>query len=176
VHLAIDAAVNGQELEVEMTPTQEAMMRQFYRWQHGFKPEYLATEVAVFSDTHDYAGTADFIARIGRRTLLIDTKTGADLWPVMALQLAAYGHAEFMVHSNKAQPLPALDGWAVLHLRPDGFYLREVRPDLRDIAWRGFLAARNAHTWMEGTGKAANLVFDAPLLPTDTFIPKEGVA
>lgn len=173
VHLAIDAAINGHELDVELTPTQEAMLRQFYRWQHGFAPDYLATEVAVFSDTHDYAGTADFIARIGGRTLLVDTKTGFDLWPVMALQLAAYGNAEFMVHSGKAQPLPPLDGWAVLHLRPDRFALREVRPALREVAWRGFLAARQAHTWMEGDGKATDLVFEAPALPTSTFIPEE---
>lgn len=176
VHVAIDAAINGSELEAELTPTQEAIMRQFYRWQHGFGPQYLATEVAVFSDSHSYAGTADLIIRVGGRTLLVDTKTGADLWPVMALQLAAYAGAEFMVHSGKARPLPALDGWAVLHLRPDGFALREVRPDIRDIAWRGFLAARNAHTWMEGSGKRTDLVFDAPALPTETFIPEEGAA
>jgi hypothetical protein len=173
VHLAIDAAINGQELEVDLSAAQEAMLLQFYRWQHGFAPEYLATEVAVFNETHNYAGTADFIARIGGRTLLVDTKTGADLWPIMALQLAAYGHAEFMVHSGKAQPLPDLDGWAVLHLRPEGFALREVKPDLRDVAWRGFLAARQAHTWMEGDGKTTDLVFDAPALPTHTFIPEE---
>lgn len=173
VHLAIDAAINGHELDVELTPTQEAIMRQFYRWQRGSAPEYLATEVAVFSDTHDYAGTADMIARVGDRTLLIDTKTGLDLWPVMGLQLAAYGRAEFMVHSGQQQSIPELDGWAVLHLRPDSFALREVRPAMRDIAWAGFLAARAAHTWMEGDGKATNLVFDAPSLPTETFIPEE---
>lgn len=173
VHLAVDAAINGSELDVELTPTQEAMMRQFYRWQRAFDPEYLATEVAVFSDTHDYAGTADMIARIGGRTLLIDTKTGQDLWPVMALQLAAYGRAEFMVHSGKAQPLPPLDGWAVLHLRPDTFALREVKPALRPVAWDGFLAARNAHRWMEGEGKRTDLVFDGLSLPTATFIPEE---
>ena len=176
VHLAIDADINGHELEAELTPTQEAMMRQFYRWQRAFGPEYLATEVAVFSDTHDYAGTADFIARIDGRTLLVDTKTGQDMWPVMALQLAAYGHAEFMVHSGQSQPLPTLDGWAVLHLRPDAFALREVKPDLRERAWAGFLAARAAHTWMEGDGKATDLVFDAPLLPTVTFIPEGSAA
>lgn len=176
VHLAIDAAVSGQETDVELSPTQEAMLRQFYRWQRAFAPDYLATEVAVFSAAHDYAGTADFIARIDGRTLLIDTKTGADLWPVMALQLAAYGHAEWMVHSGKAQPLPPLDGWAVLHLRPDRFALREVRPERREQAWRGFLAAREAHLWMEGDGKATDRVFDAPLLPTETFIPEKGAA
>ncbi len=176
VHLAIDAAINEQPFEAELTPTQEAMMRQFYRWQRAFAPEYLATEIAVFSATHDYAGTADMIARIDGRTLLVDTKTGADLWPVMALQLAAYGQAEWMVHSGREQPIPELDGWAVLHLRPDRFELREVKPDLRDIAWRGFLAARAAHTWMEGTGKSTDLVFDAPALPTSTFIPEKGAA
>jgi hypothetical protein len=176
VHLGIDAAINGHELDVDLTPTQEAMMRQFYRWQRAFAPEYLATEVAVFSDTHDYAGTADFIARIGKRTVLVDTKTGFDMWPVMALQLAAYGRAEFMVHSGQSQPLPPLHGWAVLHLRPDSFALREVRADMHEIAWRGFLAARAAHTWMEGSGKATDLVFDAPLLPTETFIPEGEVA
>jgi hypothetical protein len=173
VHLAIDAIINDHELDVELSIMQEAMVRQFYRWQHGSKPEYLATEVAVFSDTHDYAGTADFIARIGGRTLLVDTKTGKDLWPVMALQLAAYAGAEFMVHSGKRQPMPKLDGMAVLHLRPEAFALREVKPDMAFVAWRGFMAARQVHTWMEGDGKATDLVFDAPLLPTDTFIPEE---
>jgi len=172
VHLAIDAAINGHELDVELTPTQEAIMRQFYRWQRAFAPTYLATEVAVFNDTHDYAGTADFIARIGNRILLVDAKTGFDLWPIMALQLAAYGCAEFMIHSGEARPLPLLDGWAVLHLRPDTFALREVNHNMRDIAWRAFLAARNAHSWMEGDGKATDLVFDGPLLPTETFIPE----
>ena len=177
VHLAIDAAVNGHELEVELTPTQDAMMRQFYRWQRGFGPDYLATEVAVFSDTHDYAGTVDFIARTGGRTLLIDTKTGFDLWPVMALQLAAYGHGEWMVHSGQKTDIPPLDGLAVLHLRPDRFALREVRPDIIPLAWEAFLGARRAHRWMEGSGKATDLVFDVPALPTATFIPeKESVA
>ena len=174
VHLAIDAAISGQELDVELSPTQEQMMAQFYRWQRAFAPVYTATEVAVFNETHDYAGTADFIARLSDgRKLLFDVKTGKDLWPVMALQLAAYGHAEFMVHSGQRVPLPELDGWAVLHIRPDAFALREVRPELRDIAWRGFLAARQAHTWMEGDGKATGLVFDAPALPTETMIPAD---
>jgi hypothetical protein len=176
VHLAIDAIINGHELEVELTSTQEAMVRQFYRWQDANAPEYLATEVAVFSDEHDYAGTADLIARVGGRTLLVDTKTGADLWPVMALQLAAYANADFMVHSGSQQPIPDLDGWAVLHIRPDAFALREVRADVREAAWAAFLAARDAHYWMEGDGKDTAKVFDEAALPAETFIPREDAA
>src|SRR5690606_18036550 len=52
-----------------------------------YQPEFLYTEATVFGD--GYAGTFDFMAVIDGVTVLGDYKTSKDLYPEIALQLAA---------------------------------------------------------------------------------------
>jgi len=53
-------------------------------------------EFTVYNLTVGYAGTADMLAGFGDRPdlFIMDVKTGADVWPETAKQLAAYANAE----------------------------------------------------------------------------------
>jgi hypothetical protein len=173
VHEAVSAAIAGQPVDPDLlTDEQHAIVDQFYRWQRAFAPDYLASEFAVFSDTYEYAGTADMAVRIDGRTYLVDVKTGKDLWPDVALQLAAYANADFyMVGKQRVTPWP-FDEWAVLHLRSERWEFRAVRDEYRELAWRRFRALREVAYWTQHEGQKVDQVLGDLLLPTETFIPE----
>lgn len=74
-------------------------------WLQLFQPEILGSEVTVFSDSYGYAGTCDGFMAIDGVPLIFDLKTArkpytkqgkpTPAYPEVALQLAAYRHADF---------------------------------------------------------------------------------
>ena len=105
-----------------------------------FDPEFLYLEETVWSETHDYAGSFDVLMRItvdGERLLVWgDWKTNGAMKPddasqkphsEVALQLSAYGHADFIIRPDGERlPLPKADGAVVLHVHPTGWGLYPV--------------------------------------------------
>lgn len=88
-----------------------------------FEPEFLHLEETVWSDTHGYAGSFDWIAKIGDEIVIGDNKTTrSGVHAEVALQLAAYKNADYLIDADGEQtPLPKIDTGAVLHLRPEGW-------------------------------------------------------
>lgn len=138
----------GEAVDVpgQCEPYMDALEAFYREW----RPETIEAERCVIYEHPDlgYGGAFDLIATVaGGRRLLIDYKTGADIWPEVRAQLAAYRHAPVMGVYNDArdlvgtEPTPKVDGCAVLHLHGDGTYaLTEVeagRPE-----WDFFLACR----------------------------------
>lgn len=116
---------------------------QFGRFVDTYRPVFLQRETPVFSRSHAYAGTPDWIAVIGDNVLIGDTKSGA-AYPQAALQLAGYRHAEFTIGAGGAEsPLPRCSGGVVLSLFHDRFELRDVRCD--DMVFQAFLSLRRFH-------------------------------
>lgn len=105
----------------------------------AYDPEFRLTEFTVFGD--GYAGTADALAVIGGRTLIIDYKTSKALYPEIALQLAAIRYANEVVVDGELQPLQDVDGCAGVLLTPDGCDVQEVQTDGAYEAFLGCLAA-----------------------------------
>lgn len=151
IHSLVESRILGTpvpEIADELRPR----MARFAEWEATFAPEYLAAETTVFSDRESYAGTADIFARIAGRTLIIDTKTGKDVYPDAALQLAAYAHADYVGLADGTDvPLPAFDGGAVLHLTDAEARFVPVLID--DTVFRAFLYAREVFRWAEETSK-----------------------
>jgi len=124
----------------------------FARFLDEWEPEYVETEATVFNLTAGYAGTLDAIAVIRGKTYLLDTKTGRDVYPDVALQLAAYEAGEFIGRDDghTVDDIPDIDAFAVLHLRPDGYRLVPIAVDFEARrAWKNLLAfyayLRGAH-------------------------------
>lgn len=126
-----------------------AHMRHFFRVvPHTVKQ----VESVVYNDTFKYAGTLDFILNFedpevlklwpgweqGALDLIIDIKTGSGVYDEVALQLAAYRHAEKVVELDSAtlEPMPETDGGGVLHLTTEGWELIPV--DTSKDAFRKF--------------------------------------
>lgn len=150
----------------------------FVGWINDYQPEFLAAEATVFNHTEAYAGTLDTIVRLTfgdperlRLGLLfpclferpwlnviVDFKTGRDIFPEVALQLAPYARGEFigLPDGRTTIPLPAVDAGAVLHLRADGTYRFEF-VDIGDRIFDAFRYAREVYRFNSQTAKGVFL-------------------
>lgn len=103
VHAACEAyALTGQrpDVDAEVQP----FLDQFDRWAQEFQPVYQAAEVTVYSPSYGYAGTCDAFLTVGGVRCIVDYKSSRKSfdnrgnpttpYPEVALQLAAYRHAE----------------------------------------------------------------------------------
>lgn len=176
VHAEAEAYVLGLP-RPEPPPTVAPYLASFRNFLDDFKPEYEMSEATVYSPAESYAGTLDAIVRIGGRSLLVDYKTGKDIYSDVALQLAAYAHAEWvLLPDGSSVPMPKTDGAAALHLReydpsldvaptPDrGYSLIPV--DVGEPVFNAFRYCREVMRWMEETSKG---VLSQPITNPDAL-------
>lgn len=189
VHAACEQyALTGTrpDVDAQIAP----FLDQFDRWLEQFQPEYVATEVTVFNTTYGYAGTCDGFLNIGGVRFILDYKTSAKSfdkqgkptgpYPEVALQLAAYRHAElaavwrprryekfrrrFYLLSDAerelAVPVPDVDAGLVMHITPEHCvaYPVECGAEVFDA----FLYVEESFRWANETSKT---VIGRPLEP-----------
>ncbi|HUR18860.1 MAG TPA: PD-(D/E)XK nuclease family protein [Acidimicrobiales bacterium] len=144
IHTIAQQWTNGEAVDVpvEYTPYVDAL-EAFY---NDHRPTWIAVERTVIDRRRGYGGTFDAIAQIGDRLLLIDLKTGKRYPAEVVLQLAAYRFAEAMAIYDEAgalvntEPMPEVDGAAVVYLHDDGTYeMLELPAD--EKAMVAFMAA-----------------------------------
>jgi len=113
VHLALEMILSGDEFRIDTevedksrSTEQESYRRQltydellcvwsFVNWRKSLEEagtplEVLATEITVFSDIHNYAGTVDLVCRIGGVPYIVDFKTSKQVWTEYKMQVSAY--------------------------------------------------------------------------------------
>lgn len=138
VHALAEQIVHGAEVDV---PEHLAGHVQGYvDWldQSGLKA--LLTERPVASRQWRYAGTFDLIADLDGSVWLLDVKTSSGVYGSTALQLTAYGNAEFYLDEDgNEQPMPHIDRYGVLHVTEYGTTLHYVSAADNEQAWRDFL-------------------------------------
>lgn len=124
VHNIAEKLVTGVEVEVppELRGHVESAMQFIREW----KVKPLLVEKTVGSYQWGYAGTFDLIGEIpdGRR-ILFDYKTGqSGIWPDVALQLAAYRHADsYVADDGLEMPMKevGIDECKAVWVRADGY-------------------------------------------------------
>ena len=169
VHAAIEAYLAGKpftkdqmeeelrerRVPMELWKSTAGMVSGAMEFLFDVEPDVIWSEATVYSRTHQYAGTADLIAKVmigGTMTpVIIDFKTSKAIYDEVALQLAAYGRAEFVGrHDGSEQPLmPGHDGpiehGIVIRPMASGRYERAdfaLREDIFDT-FLGCLAVAN---------------------------------
>ncbi|MDG4801737.1 hypothetical protein [Micromonospora sp. WMMD980] len=112
-------------------PEYKPFVDHFEAFLKEFKPEIVFQEETVWSEAHDYAGSFDAYAIIDGERVWLDWKTTrSGVHPEVAIQLAAYRHADYIIRPDGSRvPLPGADGGAVLHVRPEGWSFVPVRCD-----------------------------------------------
>ena len=158
-HEMIEAHLKGREVLSTDNEMAQASFANFLEFEKTCEPRWEAAEMTVFNTKERYAGTLDFIAEIpGLQPGLTmgDTKTGKGVYPEVALQLAAYRHADFIEFEHGMGSAPMLETnelAVVLHLRPDKWELVPV-----DAGEQPFNLFRHAAqvAWMtrDGNGDA----------------------
>jgi len=128
-------------------PDMKPFVEHFDTWLQEFTPEIIFTEETVWSERHDYAGSFDALAIINGETVWLDWKTTrSGVHEEVALQLAAYRHADYIIRPDGSRvPLPKGDGGAVLHVRPEGWAFHPIAcgPEVFDY----FLKLRSVFDW-----------------------------
>lgn len=123
-------------------------------WLNENKVKPLEVEAFLINETLGYGGTCDLIAVINGVVWLLDWKTSKSVafpdgkvYDDMRLQLAAYGHAEFIARigdSNRYE-LPAIERYGILHVTDGGTRLYPANVTEED--WIAFRACLRLHQW-----------------------------
>lgn len=159
-HDLFERMIRGEHI-ARTTPELEPYRRGFAEFLAAVNPELISAEDVMWSDTHAYAGSSDAIFRVwlddnnqadptrkhGTPVVVLDDwKTSKDIHAEVALQLSAYANADRLVKPDGAsEPMPAVEGGAVLHITPEGWTFRpvEIGPDVFAV----FLALRQVFDW-----------------------------
>jgi hypothetical protein len=128
VHEHAAALIAGDEIDVP--DAYVAHVDQCLAFLADFDVTAIATEVTVINRRYRYMGALDLLATFGTdpAVWLLDWKTSASgVWPEVALQLAAYAHAETILDADGTEsPMPTIAYAAAVHLRADGYDLIPV--------------------------------------------------
>lgn len=118
VHSFAEQIARGEDPEVP--DESKPFVAAYRRFLEEYQPTYLAVEEMVANLNHGYGGTLDAICQINGETWLLDTKTSRGAYVETALQLAAYGNAEFIGRTNDPTKyaIPPIQRYGVLHLNP----------------------------------------------------------
>lgn len=145
IHDYAERILRGEDVEVddELVPVIENALAFLDEWHI----EPLVIEAPVASREHRYAGTLDIVARYthpatGVSAVAVwDWKSGR-AFPEHAMQITAYGHAEFALVDGQETPIPIADDGFVVQVRADGYdvYPVEYGPTVFDE----FLVIREA--------------------------------
>jgi hypothetical protein len=136
----------------------EPYRRNFDEFLDAVQPELVRAEDVAWSDTHNYAGSFDAILRLKLNedgipdpagevaTIVADWKTSKSTYADVALQMAAYRHADRLIDPDgNSSAFPETDGAAVLHITPEQWALKPVRTD--DEVFEFFLTLRKVFNW-----------------------------
>lgn len=152
VHKEVEDIILGKPRKAEWDGELAAFKPHWDKFVADFTPEFLASEATIWNRTEMYAGTLDWIAKIGNKVVLGDVKTGKGIYAEVALQLCAYAHGEFvLLDDGTEEPLPDIDGAVALHLRPDGYEVIPVH--LSDAVWDAFRYVREVFRWTDEISK-----------------------
>lgn len=108
VHNAVESFLNGEEIQwldefgnAKYSMEVWKMILKFAEFWNTHKPKLVTAEYHLFSDIHEYAGTADLVVRWKDELWLLDVKTSNSLHTSYDLQLAAYAIAWNETHDEK---------------------------------------------------------------------------
>lgn len=162
VHDYYDRLSKGESIG-RVHPDIEPYIEHYHQFIKDFSPTFLMNEETIWSSTHRYAGTFDWIAEIGGEIVIGDWKTTKGTYPEVGLQLSAYRYADYVIRPDGARvPLPKnITGGAVMHVGLDGYELIPFRCD--EEVFNIFLALRNSvFEWDKDISKR---VMGKPLAP-----------
>ncbi|MFE0447358.1 hypothetical protein [Streptomyces fungicidicus] len=161
-HIIFERIIRGEDVGRQRQDLEPYRLN-FLEFMEVVRPELVSAEDIAWSDTHEYAGSYDIIMRVrlspdaeghlvpdhvnGKWYLLIgDWKTSKDTYPDVALQMAAYAHADKLIAPNGAErPVPEFDGAAVLHITDTAWAFKPVQADAEVFSY--FLALRKMFNW-----------------------------
>jgi len=108
VHDAIERYLMGEKIEwidgngySKYSLEVWKMILKFHEFWSTYKPTLIESEIHLFSDIYNYAGTCDLVVELDGKRWLLDIKTSNSLHTSHNLQLAAYAQAWNELYEEK---------------------------------------------------------------------------
>lgn len=152
------AMVSGEAVEVPDEHVGPA--KAYAKFLEDWRIEPIAVETPAANTQHRYACTADLWAKIGRRdgaTALVEIKTGGEVWPEAALQLAAQRYCNLWQPDgpeSESSEVPVVDLVYVAHILPDD--VRMVPVIATPAEHRTFLYVQQVARWARSVKRDMN--------------------
>ena len=119
IHDAIDRYLQGEKLEWASAENKEyynlnewMMILKFVEFWTIYKPEVIANEEQMLSESLGFGGTIDLVCKMNGQIWLIDHKSGNSLHKSHELQLSAYA-----MMWNEQHPQQKIERTAIMHLQ-----------------------------------------------------------
>jgi hypothetical protein len=150
VHRLADMLVTGQALPA-MEPATLKRVDAYEAWWRTSGWSLRSSEAYLVNTRLGYGGTLDLLCRDrDGKTVLADIKTGKGVYAETALQLTAYGMAEWIDAPGLGLfPMPVVDRYCVVHVMAD--QVREVEMVVDDLARRAWAGAMDLAAWRDST-------------------------
>lgn len=139
-------------------------MQAFLAFVERYVEDVVLVEQPVFDPQGNWAGTLDAQIISAGRSVVVDWKTSAKLWPKDAVQASAYWSAPRIAHENGSFPAERADAVWVVRLGNDGtFERRIVDAEAGASAWSNCLGLWRSYLHEEFVWMSEK-VFDRPVL------------
>lgn len=148
VHAMADLFIRGEALPA-MTAITEKRVNAYAEWWQASGWTLRCSEGMLVNTVKGYGGTLDLLCydRDGR-TVLADIKTGKGVYHETALQLAAYGDAEWLdTGDGQIYAMPRVDRYAVIHVTADA--AREIEVPVGSMERDAFAACMRLTRWRD---------------------------
>lgn len=126
VHQWIEDYIKGKNPGIPVNPVLKKSVENFLAWKDKYQVEFVLSEQLIYSRKFRYAGTLDFVCRIGGHLFLGDFKTSSGVYPEHMIQTATYRMAR-----EEEFPNEKYKGQVIIHLGRDGssnFYILMEEP------------------------------------------------
>jgi len=133
VHSVVESFKETGNLVKGVPEQYQGYTQAFGKWVRDFQPVIGENEKTIYNEKEGYAGTLDMLAVVKGGNLVLDIKTGKDIYPESFLQTSAYLHGDGI----KAE------GTGVVLLKENGTYKFELGED----EYETFLHAKALWEW-----------------------------
>ncbi|MEV0126362.1 hypothetical protein AB0I16_33260 [Streptomyces sp. NPDC050703] len=165
-HDLFERLIRGEyvgRVRADLTP----YVAHFREFLDAVNPELFRAEDVAWSDTYGYAGSFDVVMRVwldddGNPTpdrsgtphlIMGDWKTSKSTYSDVALQLAAYANADYIIDAEgNRSPMPEFDGAAVLHVTDETWAFKPV--DIGPDVFAYFLHLRATFDWQRDKSRS----------------------
>lgn len=163
VHHTIEAFLRDEPIPDGLTEDEYLCAMHVEELLKERRSKILGVELTVFSPRWGYAGTLDLWDIHDGVTWVLDHKTSGAIYVEHAIQQAAYLNAEWAVvekaEIGNEKWVGRLIPWGpsqaqragIVHVRPDGAEIHPLRPDVLELLWITFRAAKHMKAFQSDT-------------------------
>jgi predicted RecB family nuclease len=114
----------------------------FYQFMKDHKVEIVEQEKTIFDEVNKVAGTLDMYCKIGDSLMILDVKTGKDIYSEVRLQLSSYANM-MRLAGHKIDEICVL----LLETGEDGLPTGKYKFETLEEDFEAFLAAKKLYEW-----------------------------